>query len=567
MISFYDFEVFRYDWLVVIINPFTKEEVVIVNDSDKLIDYYNKHVDELWCGYNVRHYDQYITKALLAGFNPWDINKFIIVDEQPGYNFSKLLNKFKMINFDIALLGKSLKQLEGFQGHNIHESKVDFTINRKLTKAEIDETIKYCRNDVEESINVFIACKEDFDAQLALVNMFSCPLSYMGLTKAQVTAEILECEPRNFNDAWDLVYLSCIQLSKYRWIKDWFFNPDNQSDSMELNTDVCGVPHTFGLGGLHGAILKYHHKCNPDELLLHVDVESYYPSIMVEWNLLTRTAKKPERFKYIKDYRLKLKHEGKKKEQAPLKIVINGAFGICKDKRSKAYDPRTASSICINGQLMLLDLLEKLESVPSFELIQSNTDGLIIKIKRSDFDLVDDVCYEWETRTKMKLGFDYIKEIYQKDVNNYLFIQFDGKIERKGGYVKELSKIDYDLPIVNKALIDYMLHGTHPADTINECSDLIMFQKIVKLTSKYSHVMHNGTEYHYKCYRVFASKRFGDGQITKCKMNRYEKFANTPENCFIDNSDITNRPVPDELDRSWYINLAVERLNQFGIEV
>ena len=106
----------------------------------------------------------------------------------------------------------------------------------------------------------------------------------------------------------------------------------------------------------------------------------------------------------------------------------NGTYGICKDRNNKAYDPRNANLICVNGQLLLLDLIEKLEqNVPSFELIQSNTDGLIIKCKKHDFEKVDDTCYEWESRTKMNLEFDYIKEIYQGDVNNYVFIQFDGK--------------------------------------------------------------------------------------------------------------------------------------------
>lgn len=573
MISFYDFEVFKYDWLVVIINPFTKEETVIVNDPDALLNYYNKHVNEIWGGYNNRHYDQYIMKGILAGFNPWDVNKFIILDEQPGYLFSTLLRNFKMINFDIQLLGKSLKQLEGFQGHNIYESKVDFKIDRKLTQDEIDETIRYCRRDVEETINVFCECKNEFDAMLGLVKMFDLPLSAMGMTKAQITAEILGCEMETWFDAWDIVYLPCIRLGKYAWIKDWFNNPENQSDSMELKTDVCGVPHVFALGGLHGATLKYTHICGPDELMLHVDVESYYPSIMTEWGLITRAARHPERLKEIKDTRLRLKHEGKKKEQAPLKIVINGAFGICKDPRSKAYDPRTASSICINGQLMLLDLLEKLEKVPTFELIQSNTDGLIIKIKRDHFDEIDDVCYEWEKRTKMKLEFDYIKEIYQKDVNNYLFIQFDGKIEKKGSYVKELSAIDNDLPIVNKAMVEYIVHDVRPEITIGECDDLIQFQKIVKLTSKYECVQHNGCWYTNKCYRVFASKNSSDGQILKCKRKsgseyfKKDKFANTPDHCFIENSDVTNLQVPSRLDKEWYISLTKERLNQFGIEV
>ena len=135
----------------------------------------------------------------------------------------------------------------------------------------------------------------------------------------------------------------------------------------------------------------------------------YYPRLMIWHNLLTRNAKRPDRFRMIFDRRMELKHAGKKKEQAPLKIVINGTYGISKDKNNPAYDPRNANLICVNGQLLLLDLIEKLEAIPSFELIQSNTDGLIIKIHRRDFDMLDDICYAWETRSDMKLAFDYIE--------------------------------------------------------------------------------------------------------------------------------------------------------------
>jgi DNA polymerase len=231
--------------------------------------------------------------------------------------------------------------------------------------------------------------------------------------------------------------------------------------------------------------------------------------------------------------------------------------------------------ICINGQLLLVDLIEKLEAIPSFELIQSNTDGLIIKIAKKDFELVDDICYEWETRTDMKLGFDYIKEIWQKDVNNYVFTQFDGKIERKGAYVKELSPMDNDLPILNKALVDYMLKGVPVEKTIKEADKLIDFQKICKLTSSYEAVEHSTFEkppklgrskrYTNKCYRIFASKNPEDGAVYRCKGNRLYKFANTSEHSFIENGDITNIEPPEKLNREWYINEAKKRLEQYGI--
>lgn len=568
--NFYDFEVFRHDWLVVIINPVTKEETVIINDVRKLQRYYEQHKNDIWVGYNSRHYDQYILKALLCGFDAWEMNDWLINQGAPGWAFSNLLRKIPLINYDVSLLGKSLKQLEGFQGHNIHETGVDFRIERKLTAAEIAETITYCRNDVMETINVFTELIDDFNAQMGLVKMFNLPLSAMGKTKVQVAAEVLECERVERSDEWDLFVLPCVQLKKYKAAADWFLNRHNHDYTKSFEIMVAGVKHTLAWGGIHGALEKYHYECKDGYILLHVDVESYYPRLMIWHKLLTRNAKRPDLFKMIFDTRMRLKHEGKKKEQAPLKIVINGTYGISKDRNSAAYDPRNANLICINGQLMLLDLIEHLEVIPSFELIQSNTDGLIIKIHERDFDLCDDICYEWETRTDMKLAFDYIERIAQKDVNNYVFVQYPDengkvKIERKGAYVKELSSIDNDLPIINKAIVECILQGTDPEKTIDDCNDLMQFQKICKLTSKFDDVRHNGHTYTNKCYRIFASRKESDGTVYKYKQGRPFKFACTSEHSFIENGDITGAKVPAILDKQWYINLAKERLKQYGI--
>lgn len=566
-ILFYDFEVFRYNWLVVAIDPQKKKPFIIWDDAKALKKLYESYEEDIWIGFNSRHYDQYILKGILCGFDAWKINDYIINKNQPGWSYSSLIRKIFLINYDVAPLNNSLKQLEAFQGHNIHESDVDFTIQRPLTDDEKAETVKYCTNDVVETINVFNANINDFKALLWLVKEYNFPLAYMSKTKAQISAEILECVKTDRNDEWDLFTLPCLRLSKYKAAAKWFLDKANHDYSKKFSMVVAGLKHLLAWGGIHGALEKYHYRCDKNHIMLHVDVESYYPRLMIFHNLLTRSAKKPERFKGIFDKRMQLKHEGKKKEQAPLKIVINGTYGICKDPTNKAYDPRNANLICVNGQLLLLDLIEKLEAVPSFKLIQSNTDGLIIKIARKDFDLVDDICYEWETRTDMKLGFDYIKEIWQKDVNNYVFVDYEGNVERKGAYVKNLNSMDNDLPIINKALVDYMLKDISVETTINSCDSLVEFQKICKLSSKFDHVIHNNKTYTNKCYRVFASNSALDGTIYKVKQaeSRYFKFANTSERSFIENGDITKAKVPAKLNKSWYINLAKERLKQYGV--
>lgn len=565
MLVFYDFEVFKNDWLVVLINPVNKTEDIIVNDKDRLQAYYNENKNSIWIGYNSRNYDQWILKGILADFNPFEISTHIIQYGLPGYNFSSLLKKFPLNNYDVMLLGNSLKQLEGFMGNDIRETTVPFDLDRKLTPGEIAETIKYCKHDVEQTIEVFLQKKSDFDAQMDLIKTFDLPLSYVGKTKAQLTAIILGCQRKSFDDEWNISFVPTIKLNKYKHIWEWFKNPENYKEGQKLETVVCGIPHTFGLGGIHGAANEPVHKKG---CIIHVDVTSYYPSLMIEYDLLSRTVKDKSRFKEIYDKRVALKKAGKKKEQAPYKIVLNGTFGITNDPYSLAYDPRRNHEVTINGQLLLLDLLEKLEN--HCEIIQSNTDGLIIQIPDTDeaFNEIDDICYEWEHRTGMGLGFDFVSEIWQKDVNNYIFRFEDGKLERKGAYVKELGSLDNDLPIINKALVDFMTKGIPVEETINNCNDLAQFQKIVRVSSKYLCGYHNGVKLNDKTFRVFASTDPNDGYIGKQKEEgaTIEKFANTPDSGWIDNSDIKGKEVPANLDKSWYIDLAKKRLGDFGYD-
>ena len=573
MLNFYDFEVFKYDWMVVFINPYDGETTTIVNDEDALRIHYESHKDEIFIGYNSRHYDQYIFKGILLGLNPKEINDWIIVDKLAGWQFSNLFSKILLNNYDAAKLNDGgLKTLEAYMGNNIKETSVPFDIDRPLTQAEIEETEKYCTHDVEQLIEVFIRRKSDFDAHMALITTFGLPLRCISKTQVQLSAMILDCHARKRDDAFDVKFVPTMKLSKYRYVKTWFEFQLAKSKSLgdytedSLTFDIAGVPHVFGWGGVHGARTQYHAK----GLILHVDVTSYYPSLMLVYDFLTRNSSHPEKYREIYDTRVALKKAGKKKEQAPYKIVLNGTYGISKDPTSQAYDPRQANNICINGQLLLIDLIEKLEEVKGFELIQSNTDGLIIKIPDTDeaFAQTDDICYEWEQRTGMGLGFDIITEIWQKDVNNYVFVFENGKIERKGSYVQESSDLKNDLTIVNTAMVDYMTKNIPIEKTIYECNDLKLFQKVVKVSAKYFCGWHNGKMLNDKTFRVFASKDPEDGWVCKQKKEdaKPEKFANTPEHCLIYNDAITE-DTKLNIDKDWYVQLAKKRLLDYGVEV
>lgn len=164
----------------------------------------------------------------------------------------------------------------------------------------------------------------------------------------------------------------------------------------------------------------------------------------------------------------------------------------------------------------------------------------------------------------MSLEHDSIKKIIQKDVNNYVFIQENESIKSKGSYLKKLSLLDNDLPIVNKALIEKLINNIEIETTINNEIKLINFQKCIKITGKYSYAKHGSENLKLKVLRGFASNSSIDYPIMKVKDdNKIEKIANTPDKVFIDNGNIIEKSVPDKLDRGWYISLAKKRLDEF----
>ena len=563
MLNFYDFEVFKYDWLVVIINPVTKTEIVIVNDQEKFVNYFYQHEKEIWVGYNNRRYDQYIAKAILLDMNPKEVNDWIIVQDKPGWQYSSLFNEIKMINFDTMLrMDTGLKTLEAFMGNSIKETSVSFNIDRKLTPEEIAETVKYCRHDVEQTIEVFLNRKAEFDAAMGLVKIFHLPLEYMGKTGAQRVAKILGGKGLKFDDEFDFPIVDTLRLTKYRACRDWYRKPENHDYKKKQEVLIANVKHTLAWGGLHGAIPKYY----GEGIYLMADVTAYYPSLQLRYKFGYRNMANPENFEKIHNENLRHKATGDKVARLPYKIADNAISGQLKDQFSPLFDPRENNAITVNGQLLLVDLIEKLE--PHCQLIQSNTDGILLKLhSMADYEKIDDLVWEWERRTGMRMEFEIFNKVFQKDVNNYLIVGLKGKIKTKGSYTKDLSKVDYDLPIINKAMVDYMVSGTSVEKTIGDCEELIMFQKIVKLSSKYWAVWHNGNYTFEKCYRVFASKFKDDSYIGKCKKKgaTIEKFANTPDRCFIENGDVNGQKVQSKLDRQWYINLAKERLAQYGV--
>lgn len=572
---FFDMEVFTHDWLLVTFDG--KDFTYIENDTKLLQQYYQDHKNELWIGYNCKGYDQYIIKAILLGINPKIVNDWIIKDGKAGWQFT---NKFKDIElniYDCMVFGKSLKQLESYLGVNIHETDVDFDIKRPLTEDEKQLNREYCRDDVYNTALVFQHTQDDFKAHMGLCQLAGEPISSMAKTKAQLGAKILKAErlnPKYWDEEYNFQYVQCVKDYDYKH-KDVvaFFDSirDTKDPKSKYETKLYGVPHVFALGGLHGALENYFYdsEVDKDYILVHADIGSMYPSIMIQWDLLSRSIPSVQTYIDIREQRLKYKHEGNPL-QAPLKIVLNSVYGMCgagkfEDGKYKVlsdvYDPVRMREVCINGQLMILQLIEELEQ---FNLIQSNTDGLIYKVPKTELDNFKKIVTTWEKRTRLIMEYDYITYMAQRDVNNYIAVFDNGTIERKGGAVKKSSTLDNDLPIVSDAVVEYFVNGVDPKQYIMKEDSMMRFMKTYKLSSKYSHAIYNNEVLTDKVYRVYASRSRKDGIVYKCKDDgKPEKFASCPTHAKIINGNIQDMKAPSWLDKQWYVDMAWDRINSF----
>ena len=562
MLHFLDFECYPKLWTVVIINPITGTDVEIVNDAEKLKKYYEKFKNEIFVGFNNRQYDDWVFKAILCGFEPWRMNQWLIEKGRKGWEFSSLLRKIQLNTFDCMVGFNGLKTLEAFSGMSIQETKIPFDYDGEFTEKMIEEVLFYNRHDVMATIKVFMERKSEFDSYMGLIKLFDLPLSYLGKSKAQLSAIILGAKRTKHDDEFDIALPPTMRIEKYTNVVDYFTKDWNYDTGLDI--EIAGVPHTYGTGGIHGATPNYFGEGE----FLHVDVNSYYPSLMLRYPsfCMSRTGASVKKFQDIYDNRIAFK-KAKDPRQGALKIVLNSTYGAMKDIFNPLYDPRSANNVCIFGQLLLTDLIERLEGV--CELIQSNTDGLIVKLHGNENE-VRTICKEWEERTGMGLGYDRMTKICQKDVNNYIAVFENGKIEAKGAYVKDLNNLDYDLAIVNRAVRNHLLYGMSVEDTVYNCQSFRDFQKVVKLSNKYRWVEHErksgNVKYDNKAYRIFASLDNYDGRLLKCDgVRNPAKFGNTPDRCFIYNDDLTGVEIPKKLDKEYYVALAYKRLEDFGV--
>ena len=625
----FDCEVFAHDWLFVFKEVATGRYTIIHNDNDAVLAFMEQ--EPYLGGFNNKHYDNHILKAVMIGADPEtvkQVNDFIILEEIDGWDIP-FLREYRVFFHSFDLMddcqdGISLKGIEAHLGIPIEETEVDFNITRKLTAAELEQTIQYCKYDVDAT-EILYNLRQNYlknKATLGRVRGLD-ERKAMYMTNAKLTSVYLSAvrPTKPWTDERDYEYPDKL-LREYipQEVFDFFDRLHDptipnidlfggydehgkkiKGASLEIRLGECII--TLAYGGIHGAIPNYVEIATVERSIRNKDVASYYPHLMTiplsegkQYGYCSRNIPSPQVFVQTLEDRVKAKKAGDKDTANALKLVLNTTYGTMLNGRNGVayndlYDPLMGRSVCITGQLLLLELSVHLtRECPTLKIIQLNTDGIMVSFDNSDEAKWQEITQEWQDRTGFELEEDFIQKIVQKDVNNYVEVPVDGgKPKVKGGQlvrgILTNGNIDFTtmgLPpwdnmtggafninnnavVVARAIRDYFVDGTPPEKTIGDCTSILDFQLVAKVGGKYSGVVHmvgNREIPVQKVNRVYATadRNYGTLYKTHAVTGNPAKVAGLPTHCVVDN----NNHLPIEVvDRKWYVKQAQKYINDF----
>lgn len=592
-IFIFDCEVFAHDWLFVFKEIATGEYTVIHNDNDAVVAFMERN--PFLGGFNNKHYDNFILKGVMCGLTPEqikEINDLIIVEEVNGWDIPVLreyrvyFNSFDLM--DDCQVGLSLKAIEAHLGIPIEETEVDFNIAHRLSEKELQETIYYCKYDVDATEKLYHLRQAYLKNKVTLGkarNLTDRQAMYM--TNAKLTSVYLKAQKpeKPWNDERNYQYPEKL-LRQYipqevfdffdRMKDDRIPNDELFSSKLEIMVGVC--PCTIAYGGIHGAIPTYVEEATETRTIRNKDVASYYPHLMTLMGYCSRNMPSPKMFEDTLEERVAAKKAGDKATANALKLVLNTTYGAMLNGKdgtafNDLYDPLMGRSVCISGQLFLLELSEHLiAECPTLKIIQLNTDGIMVSFDHEDEAKYQEITQEWQDRTGFELEEDFIRKIVQKDVNNYVEVPADGGEPKvKGGQlVRGIApagafNINNNAVVVARAIKQYFIDGTPPEETIAASENILDFQLIAKAGGKYSqcyHLVGGEKVIVQKVNRVYAVSDKSKGTVykTHAVTGRDAKVAGLPTHCAIDNNNNLSIEV---VDRKWYVKLAKKYINDF----
>lgn len=530
-----------------------RELVKFFKQVDKYItwgDYYTTNINipanVIFCGYNNLHYDNPIINYIieyedkLMQYNIpticssiFNLSKTITTSSEDNIDAWKHWKyQIWFDTFDILTMLYSNKLRVGLkeiqvtmQYPNVQEFVCDWT--KPLPLEDFDSMIDYNINDIESTSELLNRCKKDVDLRIAIEDEYGVRvLSKDGVNIGMkiLTQKYLEKTGLTWQDIKDLrspmsvIPLKDVILPFIKYdspilqrvlddMKNQIVSPGRKG--YENKFVFNNLRYSVGVGGIHSVNSPEIIIPRDDEMLIDIDVASLYPSILIEYEFYPKHLGKEflEVYKQIKDERIEAKHNGDKVKNETLKLALNGLSGNLQNEHNFCYSPFAVMQIRINGQLLLLMLAEKLTQI-GCRIVQANTDGLFVLLKKDVYSKVNSICREWEQLTKLTLEEDRFKAMYQYAINDYFAITEDNKVKEKGMFITAVKLGKGLTPkIIPKAIISFFKDGISVEDTIKNCTDIRDFLMSEK-TGKQWHVEYMNEEQQ-RTNRFYASTNGG----------------------------------------------------------
>ncbi|QJI52964.1 DNA polymerase [Xanthomonas phage FoX4] len=438
-------------------------------------------------------------KIIVGGIKPWQFRDLYECDT-PGYvDHIDLIEMAPGVAISLKTYGGRMGS-KRLQDLPIHEAAI-------ITPADRKELIPYNGNDLDTTIDLAenrapqillrenmskeygIDMRSKSDAQVAEAVIKSeiekikgrklyRPEIKPGTTFFYKPPAFIQFKTKQMQDILEVARTSPFMITG----SDKLQEPKALSD---LKVRMGRSVYSMGIGGLHSTESCVSYVSDEDYILLDRDVRAYYPQTILNCRLYPKQLGEDFLRVYSKIVarRVVAKKTGDKVTDEALKITINGSFGKFGSKWSVLYAPDLMIQTTLTGQLALLMLIETLEE-EGISVVSGNTDGIVIRCPR---DRIHDLAYimlSWEFDTGYTTEETRYKALYSANVNNYIAIYEKPKQNKDGSLTYHKGKGVYaDFGITKnpqnaicvEAAVQYLVHGTPVAATIDSCDDIRKF--------------------------------------------------------------------------------------------
>ena len=573
-----------------------------VNQLKQLVDFfYYDSKDKMFCGYNNHHYDDVIVNYIIDMFYKMDqlpfwriclslfnLSQTIVTAEDVNTDkFKRWKYAHYFQSMDLLTMMFSQKLRVGLKSmqvtmhyRNVYEYEGNFEAS--IPVDQIDNMIGYNINDVESTTELLNRLKKDIELRLFIQEEHGIDCLSMDSVKMAETFLLEKYSeksgiPKNvikeMRSPMDYIPLKDVILPFIS-----YKNPKLQSVLEEMKKQVVyskerkgyekkfvlsNVVYSIGVGGIHTIHTPKIFLPADDEFIGHADVASMYPSLLIEYQFGPRHLGKLfcDLFAGLKVERLEAKRTGQTTKNKFLKIVLNSPTGKMQQEVSWMYDPFNVFKIRINGQLILLLLVDRLLAL-GCEIIQCNTDGVVYRAKNNVKQAISDAIAEVEKLTRLEFETDEYEAFYQYAINDYFGVLKGGEIEEKGMFITE-TKLGKGLSpvVIPKAVINYFVTGESIESFIKNDRDIHDFLMSQAVDKKFE--VYHGEQKIQRINRFYASTDGKylfkyDPESTREKANMLTKSGVTILNKFDD------LPIEDrKINYRYYISEAKKIVADF----